>query len=203
MAKSSSVPGKSSKKTASTKGTRSKSASQKNQSQTHELHHGEGNEDLMKLFEHALKDMFWVEKALTKAIPKMIRKASAPKLVSALKGHLGVTERQVSKLERIFKAIDKTPRAKKCAGMQGILTEGEELMAEFSGSILDEAIIMAALKVEHYEMSSYISLITLADTLNLVKEADLLQEILDEEMESEQLLTSLGVVSAHEVAMEE
>ena len=157
----------------------------------------------MKLFEHALKDMYWVEKTLTKAIPKMIKKATAPKLVSALKEHLAVTENQVAKLERVFKAIDKAPRAKKCVGMDGILTEGEELMKEFTGPILDEAIIMAALKVEHYEMSSYISMITLADTLNLVKEADVLQEILDEEMQADRIMTSLGVVSAHELAMED
>jgi len=188
---------------ASSNGKSNGSASRQKQKSVDELHHGEDNEDLMKLFEHALKDMYWVEKTLTRAIPKMIKKATAPKLTTALIEHLEETERQVTKLEKVFKAIDKAPRAKKCIGMDGILMEGEELMKEFTGPTLDEAIIMAALKVEHYEMSAYISMITLADTLNLVKEADILQEILDEEMKADRLLTSLGVVSAHEIVMEE
>ena len=162
-----------------------------------------GDEEIMKLFEHGLKDMYWVEKTLTKAIPKMIRKASSPQLKSSLKQHLEVTERQVSKLERVFHAIDKTPRAKKCVGMDGIIREGEELMGEFSKPALDSAIIVAAQKVEHYEMASYISLISLAETMDLVKEADILQEILDEEMESDKILTTLAVSTVHQRALEE
>ena len=205
MAKSASPTKKSASKSrsASSNGKSNASTSRRKQNSVNELHHGEGNEDLMKLFEHALKDMYWVEKTLTRAIPKMIKKATAPKLVTALMDHLEVTERQVTKLEKVFNAIDKAPRAKKCVGMEGIIKEGEELMKEFTGPTLDEAIIMAALKVEHYEMSAYISMITLADTLNLVKEADILQEILDEEMQADRVMTSLGVVSAHELAMEE
>jgi ferritin-like metal-binding protein YciE len=157
----------------------------------------------MKLFEHGLKDILWVEKALTKSIPKMIKKATSEELINALEEHLEVTEDQVSKVERVFAGIDKTPRAKKCTGMVGILTEGEELMAEFESPTLDAAIIMAAQKVEHYEMSSYISLITLARTLDLVKEADILQEILDEEMEADKLLTNIAVRSVHEMAIGE
>jgi len=205
MAKSASKTRRPARKSpsASSNGKSNGSTSRRKQKSVDELHHGEDNEDLMKLFEHALKDMYWVEKTLTRAIPKMIKKATAPKLTTALIEHLEETERQVTKLEKVFKAIDKAPRAKKCIGMDGILMEGEELMKEFTGPTLDEAIIMAALKVEHYEMSAYISMITLADTLNLVKEADILQEILDEEMKADRLLTSLGVVSAHEIVMEE
>lgn len=165
-------------------------------------HSSDGKEALMKLFEHALKDMYWVEKALTKAIPKMIKKAESEELISALEDHLEVTEGQVDKLERVFKAIDKTPRAKKCVGMAGIMEEGEELMKEFeSEPVLDGAIIAAASKVEHYEMSSYMSMITLAETLDLPKEAALLQEILNEEMEADKVLNSLAGTTAHEAVI--
>jgi ferritin-like metal-binding protein YciE len=165
-------------------------------------HTSDGKDALMKLFEHALKDMYWVEKSLTRAIPKMIRKAESEELISALEDHLEVTEGQVDKLERVFRAIDKTPRAKKCVGMAGIIEEGEELLKEFEGEpVLDGAIIAAASKVEHYEMSSYMSMITLAETLDLPKEAALLQEILNEEMEADKLLNSLAGTIAHEAAI--
>ena len=161
-----------------------------------------GKEHLMELFEHALKDMLWVEKSLTKAIPKMIRKAGTEQLQKLLFDHLKVTDKQVSRLERVFNGIDKPARGKKCVGMEGIMKEGEELMKEFEGAALDAAIIAAAQKVEHYEIASYTSMITLARTLDHVKEADILQEILDEEIDADRLLTNLSIRSAHEVAME-
>lgn len=160
-----------------------------------------GKEALMELFEHGLRDLYWVEKALTKAIPKMIRKADNEELANALEDHLEVTENQVDKLERVFDAIDKAPRAKKCVGMEGILKEGEELMKEFDGPVLDSAIIAAAQKVEHYEMSSYMSLITLADTLDMPKESLLLQEILDEEMQADKTLSRIAGTDAHQTAI--
>ncbi|MDQ3016882.1 MAG: ferritin-like domain-containing protein [Bacteroidota bacterium] len=160
-----------------------------------------GKDELKKLFEHALKDIYWVEKSLTKAIPKMIRKASAPELVEALKIHLEVTENQVDMVERVFKGIGIAARAKKCAGMEGILKEGEELMTESAGPALDSAIIAAGQKVEHYEISSYTSMINLAKTLYYVKEADILQDILDEEMEADKLLTDISIRVAHQTAI--
>ncbi len=161
-----------------------------------------GHEELQKLFEHALKDIYWVEKALTKAIPKMIRKASAPDLVKALKDHLAATQGQVDMVERVFEGAGITIRAKKCVGMEGILKEGDELMEEFAGPALDSAIIAAGQKVEHYEISSYTSMITLARTLDLMKEADILQEILDEEIEADKLLTNISINAAHQTAMD-
>ncbi|MEO5907371.1 MAG: DUF892 family protein, partial [Saprospiraceae bacterium] len=80
-----------------------------------------GKEQLMELFEHALKDIYWVEKVLTKAIPKMIRKANSEQLQKALFDHLKVTDKQVSRLERVFNGIDKPARGKKCVGMEGIM----------------------------------------------------------------------------------
>jgi len=162
----------------------------------------ENQEELFKLFEHALRDMYWVEKTLTRSIPKMIKKAQAEELVSALEDHLDATEDQVSKLESVFEGIGKAARGKKCVAMEGILKEGEELMEEFDGPILDSAIIMAAQKVEHYEISAYNSMITLARLLDFVKEADILQEVLDQEMEADKLLTNLAINTSHKEMVE-
>ena len=153
----------------------------------------------MKLFEHGLKDMYWVEKTLTKAIPKMIRKAQSAELKSALQDHLKVTEGQVTKLEKVFSGIGKKAQAKKCEGMDGILNEGEELMSEFEKPVLDAAIISAAQKVEHYEMSTYMAMITLARTLDMPKEAELLQQVLNEEVESDKVLANIAIEETHKM----
>jgi ferritin-like metal-binding protein YciE len=87
--------------------------------------------------------------------------------------------------------------------MEGIMKEGEELMEEFAGPAIDAAIIAAAQKVEHYEMSSYMSMITLARTLDMVKEAGLLEEVLAEEMEADKLLANIAATSAHEMILSE
>lgn len=203
MAKSSTTTKRSaSKSPASGKKASSKKSAQNGRANGSEMEGKPGREELMKLFEHALKDIYWVEKALTKSIPKMIKKASSNDLIEALEDHLEVTEDQVEKVERVFDAIDKTARGKKCIGMQGILDEGEEIMKEFEKSpALDAAIIMAAQKVEHYEMSSYMAMITLAETLNFPKEAELLQEVLQQEMQADQLLAKLAANNVHQVAI--
>ncbi|HUR31803.1 MAG TPA: DUF892 family protein, partial [Saprospiraceae bacterium] len=194
MAKTSKSPAK--KSTAHSNGSSSKASATKSK-KTDEQSGESAREELMKLFEHALKDIYWVEKTLTKAIPKMIKKATSDKLIEALEEHLEVTEQQASKLERVFEAIDKAPRGKKCVGMEGILKEGDELMTEFEGPAIDAAIIAAAQKVEHYEISSYNGMITLARTLDLVKEADILQSILNEEEEADRLLGNIAITAEH------
>ena len=106
MAKSSKTTGKNTRTSASSNGKKTTTASRSNgktSSSKEQTHEGsEGKEELMKLFEHALKDMFWVEKALTRSIPKMVKKANSEELINALEDHLDVTENQVSKLERVF-----------------------------------------------------------------------------------------------------
>jgi len=209
MAKSSKTSGKNTRTSASSNGKKATTSSRSNGRKTPSSKNpntsdgAEGKEELMKLFDHALKDIFWVEKALTKAIPKMIKKANSEELINALEDHLDVTENQVSKLERVFAAMDKAPRGKKCVGMEGILKEGEELMEEFAGPAIDAAIIAAGQKVEHYEISSYNSMITLARTLDMVKEAAILEEILAEEMEADKLLANIAATSAHELILSE
>jgi ferritin-like metal-binding protein YciE len=157
----------------------------------------------MKLFEDGLKDMYWVEKALTKAIPKMIKKTTSPELVDALQEHLDVTEKQVTKLDRVFEAIGKTPRGAKCIAMQGIIDEGEETMKETEGVVRDAGIICSAQKVEHYEIASYGSLCAFANTLGLNDAAGLLKEILEEEKEADEKLSQIAEASINAEALTE
>ncbi len=146
----------------------------------------------MKLFEDGLKDIYWVEKALTKAIPKMIKKTTSPELVDALTQHLDVTEQQVKKVEKVFDILGKAPRAVKCAAMSGILEEGDETMKETEGVVRDAGIICSAQKVEHYEIASYGSLCAFANTLGLNQAANILKEILEEEKEADEKLSEIA-----------
>jgi len=186
----------SAKKPSAKKSSSGKSIASKSSGKKSEL---SGREDLNKLFEHSLKDMYWAEKALTKAIPKMIRNAESEALQSILEEHLGVTEMQVTKLEQVFGSIGVPARGKKCPGMEGIITEGNEIMEEFNSPAGDTAIIAAARKVEHYEISSYMAMISLADTLGMSKQSQLLKEILAEEQEADGILERFAVKLALEV----
>jgi ferritin-like metal-binding protein YciE len=161
---------------------------------------------LMKLFEDELKDIYWAEKALVKALPKMAKNASSEELVEAIESHLEETEGQVKKVEQVFASIDKKATAKKCDAMEGLIKEAEDLMEETEeGPMRDAAIISAAQKVEHYEIASYGTLCTFAKTLGLEEAADLLAEILEEEKAADSKLTeiaesSINIEAAHEEA---
>jgi ferritin-like metal-binding protein YciE len=164
---------------------------------------------LMELFEHELKDIYWAEKALTKAIPKMIKKATSDELVEALENHLEETENQVKKVERVFEIIGKKPVAKKCEAMDGLIKEAEEIMKEAEeGAMRDAGIISAAQKVEHYEIASYGTLRTFAATLGLDDAASILSEILEEEKSADLILSevaesTINVQAASEVEQDE
>lgn len=148
---------------------------------------------LMQLFEDELKDIYWAEKALTKAIPKMIKNATATELIDALEKHLGETEGHVQKVEQVFNLIDKKAVAKKCEAMTGLIKEAEEIMKDCDkGGMRDAGIITAGQKVEHYEIASYGTLKTFAKTLGLDGAADLLQQILDEEKGADEKLTEIA-----------
>jgi ferritin-like metal-binding protein YciE len=111
---------------------------------------------LMKLFEDELKDIYWAEKALTKAIPKMIKNATSPELIEALQSHLTETQNQVLRTEDIFESIDKKAVGKKCEAMEGLIKEAGAIMESCeAGAMRDAEIISAAQKVEHYEIASY------------------------------------------------
>jgi ferritin-like metal-binding protein YciE len=164
---------------------------------------GTQSSHLMKLFEHGLKDIYWAEKALTKAIPKMIKNASSEDLIDALQNHLEETEEQVKKVEEVFQLIGKKATAKKCEGMHGIIKEGEEVMKECEdGEMCDAGIISAAQKVEHYEIAAYGTLRQFAETLGLNDAEELLREILDEEKAADEKLTEVAVSAVNMEAEE-
>lgn len=149
---------------------------------------------LEKLFEDELKDIYWAEKALTKALPKMIKKASSSELVDAIETHLAETEEQVTRIEQVFELLGKKATAKKCEAMDGLIKEAEELMEESEEGVMrDAAIISAAQKVEHYEIASYGTLRAFAETLGFDEVAALLETTLEEEKNADQTLTDVAV----------
>ena len=154
----------------------------------------ETNSQLQKLFEDSLKDIYWAEKNLTKALPKMQKAATTEELKNAIEEHLAQTENQVTRLEQVFELIGKKAQAKKCDAMEGLIKEGESIVEETEeGSMTrDVGIIMAAQKIEHYEIATYGGLAQIATTMGLDEAADLLNETLDEEKETDQLLTEIA-----------
>ena len=149
---------------------------------------------LMELFEDELKDIYWAEKALTTAIPKMIKNATSQELIEALTGHLAETEKQVTRVEQVFEIIGKKAEAVKCEAMAGLIREAGEIMDECEeGSMRDAGIISAAQKVEHYEIATYGTLRQFAETLSLTKVVQLLEETLAEEKASDVKLTEVAV----------
>lgn len=160
---------------------------------------------LMKLFENELKDIYWAEKALIKAIPKMVKNATSQDLVEALESHLSETENQVARLEQIFEFIDKKASAKKCEAMEGLLKEAESIM-EFceEGAMCDAGIISAGQKIEHYEIASYGTLRQFAETLGLQEAISLLDATLKEEKAADLKLSEVATDTINmEAAKEE
>jgi ferritin-like metal-binding protein YciE len=192
---------KSNSRSRSTNGS-GKSRSTGNQMKTSEG--GMESSQLMKLFEEELKDIYWAEKALTKALPKMIKNATSEELISALENHLTDTENQVKRAEQVFEAIGKKATAKKCEAMEGLIKEAEEIMKTCEDGVMrDAGIIAAGQKVEHYEIASYGTLRQFADTLGLNDAVTLLQTTLDEEKAADQKLTEVAVSAVNIQANEE
>jgi ferritin-like metal-binding protein YciE len=147
---------------------------------------------LHELYVEELKDLYNAENQLLKALPKMARAASAPELRTAFEDHLEETQRQVQRLEQIFKKLNASPKGKKCKAMEGLIEEGKEVMDEAQPPVLDAALIAAAQRVEHYEMAGYGCARTFARLLGYEAAADLLQETLDEEAAADKKLTELA-----------
>jgi len=173
--------------------------------QTKEANRGEmQSSQLMKLFEEELKDIYWAEKALTKAIPKMIKNATSADLIDALENHLMETEEQVNRVEQVFELTGKKAVAKKCEAMEGLIKEGEEIMEDCEeGAMRDAGIISAGQKVEHYEIASYGTLRQFAETLGLAKAVALLEETLNEEKIADEKLTEVALSAVNVEASEE
>jgi ferritin-like metal-binding protein YciE len=155
---------------------------------------GMGNSELDLFFFDALKDIYWAEKHLLTALPKMQKKATTAELVRAIEKHVEQTEEHVNRLERVFELLDKKPQAQKCEAMEGLLKEGETILEETrEGSMTrDVGIIIAAQKVEHYEIATYGSLVQLASIIGHDDIADILQKTLDEEKETDIRLTEIA-----------
>jgi ferritin-like metal-binding protein YciE len=151
------------------------------------------------LFIDMVKDMYSAETQLTKALPKMAKKASTPELKKGFEQHLEETIQQKERLERIAEILEVSPKGKKCAAMEGLVEEAEEMIAEFKDpQVLDAALIAAAQKVEHYEIASYGTIVTFAKKLENGEEIiKLLQDTLSEEKETDAKLTEVaeGIVN--------
>lgn len=147
-------------------------------------------EALRDLFNDGLKDIYWAEKALTKALPKMAKNATTPNLIEAINEHLEVTKGQITRLEKVFQMVGQKAVAKKCDAMEGLIKEGEGIMEETDpGAVRDAGIIAASQKIEHYEIASYGTLAAFARILNEDDAAALLKQTLIEEKEADAALT--------------
>ena len=148
---------------------------------------------LQDLYIDELKDIYFAENLLTKALPKMQAKATNPKLKQAFETHLGQTQNQIKRLDQIFEMLGVNEKSKPCKAMQGIVAEGEEMMSEdATPEVADAALISSGQRAEHYEIAGYGTLRTYAEELGLPDQAKLLQATLDEEIETDQLLTKLA-----------
>lgn len=149
---------------------------------------------LEKFFMDALKDIYWAEKHLTKALPKMKKAATTEELQDAIEDHLAQTQEHVSRLEQVFEMLGKKAQAKKCEAMEGLVKEGETVIEETEdGSMTrDVGIIISAQKVEHYEIAAYGGLTQLARTMGLEDVAGILHQTLEEEKQADVLLTEIA-----------
>lgn len=163
---------------------------------------------LTELFEESLKDLYWAEKALTKALPTMAKNATSEELIKAINNHLVETEEHVTRLEKVFELIGKKATAKKCDAMEGLIEEGKGILEETEiGVVRDAGIIAASQKIEHYEIATYGTLRQFAETLGYDEAVTLLEQTLDEEKGADKLLTEVAVsavnLEAAEIEMEE
>lgn len=147
-------------------------------------------EGLRGLMMHSLKDMYWAEKALLKAIPKMSKNATSADLKKGLDNHLKETKGQIDRLEKAFSKLGEKAKAEKCEAMAGLIKEADGIMKETkSGKVRDAGIIAAAQKVEHYEIASYGTICAFAKALGEKDVAQLLHKSLEEEKAADQTLT--------------
>lgn len=154
---------------------------------------------LKELFVEELKDIYWAEKHLTKALPKMAKAATSTELAGAFQTHLTQTEEQISRLEEVFEMLELPARAKKCEAMEGLVKEAQAAIEDTDKGTAtrDAALIISAQKAEHYEIASYGSLVQLAKTMGHDDVAQLLQQTLDEEKQTDVILTELAVSSVN------
>ena len=148
---------------------------------------------MKELYIDELKDLYNAENQLVKALPKMAKASSSDELREGFEEHLEQTKGHVQRLGQIFEMLGESPKGKKCAGMEGLVEEGSEVMKEdFEGSVMDAALIGAAQRVEHYEIAAYGTVRALAETLGENEHVSLLEATLNEEKETDEKLTELA-----------
>ena len=177
----------------------------KKSTQTKNAGAASGDSLLQEFFIDSLKDIYYAEKAITKALPKMKKAATSEKLAGAFEEHLGVTKTQITRLEQVFSSIDEKATGKKCEAIEGLIKEAESIIedTEAGTATRDVGLILAAQKVEHYEIATYGGLSQLATTLGFEEAANLLQQTLEEEKETDQSLTEIAETSVNYTAAEE
>ena len=149
--------------------------------------------NLRELFHETLKDIYFAEKKILSALPKMAKAAQSSELRAAFEKHERETEEHVTRLEQVFEDLDETPRGRTCDAILGIIAEGQEVMKEFKGMpALDAGLLAAAQAVEHYEIARYGTLKTWAAELGLTQSATLLETTLGEEKKTDETLTELA-----------
>ncbi len=160
---------------------------------------------LRKFFIDEVKDIYWAEKHILKALPKMKKAAACEELQNAFQTHLEQTEGQIERLDKVFELLNEKAQGKKCEAMEGILKEGESIIDETEDGTAtrDVGLILAAQKVEHYEISTYGGLAQLARTLGEDEIAELLEETLEEEKETDEILTGIAEDDVNYEAVEE
>ena len=167
---------------------------------------GAGSEPLLEeFFVDMLKDIYWAEKHLTKALPKMKKAATSEDLQQAFEDHLAQTEEHVVRIEQAFEMMGKKAQAKKCDAMDGLTKEAESIIEETEeGSMTrDVALIVAAQKVEHYEIATYGSLVQIANTMNMADVASIFEQTLQEEKDTDVHLTEIAVNNINQKAEDE
>jgi len=153
------------------------------------------------LFHDSLKDIYFAEKKILVALPKMAKAAQTEELSAAFEKHERETEGQVQRLEQVFALIDETPRGKNCPAILGLIEEGKEIIADYKGSpALDAGLVSAAQSVEHYEISRYGTLIAWANELGLTRAVPLLEASLEEEKATDEALTQIAETAINQEA---
>lgn len=163
------------------------------------------NHEFREFFIDQLKDIYWAEKALHKALPKLMEASTSEKLAKAFEKHTMETEEQIGMVEQVFELLGEKPEAKKCDAMEGLIKEAESVIkdTEKDSYTRDAGLILAGQKVEHYEIASYGTLVIFADLMGETEAAKLLQKILDNEKETDVTLTRVAENFVNERAVME
>lgn len=185
----------------------SKSPSKKSSASSQPANAGAGSGDslLKEFFIESLQDIYYAEKAITKALPKMQKAATSEELIAAFEDHLQVTRDQIARLEQVFQSIGEKAKGKTCEAIDGLVAESESIIEDTDEGTAtrDVGLILAAQKVEHYEIATYGGLAQLAQTLGFEEAAELLQITLGEEKETDVLLTQIAESNVNYQASEE